>query len=334
MNVHQMAIPIDLLMPPSAPPEAAPAAPLGTKPIFLGTVNEKDYYLDVNPASDTYNQVIWSVPDIRDAIVAGPGMQIVAADYSQIELRLMAWISKDPWLTAAINSRLDMHTWMATDLFGKELGFTYEEMDAAIKDKSHPRNAEFSMLRSRTKRCSFGIPYGISPKGLSFLIDSTPEVAAALMARYFAKAKVLRQWLDNQKIKAISTGFTTSLYGRKRFYEIPHPDDPKAEDLLEQIGRWSGNFPMQSSNADMLKLAMTYLYAALREGVLSAKPKWKARILFVVHDEIVTECLTEYAQDMKLLVEKSMNWAYEKLVGSANVFHEATAVVADVWSKA
>ena len=318
---------------------ATDAPKLSKKPVFLGEIDGKEYYLDVDPGKPTspnpnYNQVIWRVPDIRDAIRAEAGKVIVAADYSQIEIRIMAFLSKDPWLIAAINSGKDMHTFMATDIFGVKLGFTYDEMAAAIADKSHPRNKEFAKLRNKTKRCSFGIPYGISPVGLAFLIDDTEEAAAELMELYFGKAKVLKKWLADQAIAAVKNGYTSSLYGRLRFYEIPHPDDPKAKELLQQIGRWSGNHPIQSSNADMLKLAMTRLYSELRDRVLTKAAKWGAQLLFVVHDEIVTMCDAQYGEQMKALLEECMDWAYEELIGAENVFHKATAVVADVWSKA
>lgn len=327
---------------PVPPPAVAliPAAPVvapSTKPVFLGLIEGKKYYLDVDPRSSNYNQVIWAVPDIRDAVRAEPGKIIVAADYSQIEIRIMAFISKDPWLIAAINSRKDMHCYMSNDVFGRRHAFTYDDIWAATQAddaKQHPRHKELTRHRNRIKRTSFGIPYGVSPLGLSLMIDSTEEEAAQLMADYFAKAHVLESWLHDQAEFAIRNGFTTSLLGRKRFYTMPHPSDPQAANILKQIARWSGNHPIQASSADMLKLAMVKLYTELRDGDLTKPAKWGAQILFVVHDEIVTQCDEEYAEEMKALVEYCMDWAYEQLIGADKVYHKTKAVAADVWSKA
>ena len=328
---------LEVAPPPPAIVTAGAGITVSTKPVFIATVDGKSYYLDLDPKSPTFNQTIWKVPDIRDAVTAEPGYQIIASDYSQIEIRIMAFLSKDPWLIAAINSKKDMHCYMATDVFGEEMGFTYEDIAAATKGedcKSHPRHKELNDVRNNIKRTSFGIPYGVSPIGLSYLINKDEKFAAMLMARFFGKAKELKRWLENQGDFAIRYGYTSTLLGRKRFYPIPSPEDPRAEEMLSQIRRWSGNHPVQGSNADMLKLALNKLYLDVREGVYTNPAKWGTRLLFVVHDEIVATCETEHAPKLKVVVENAMDWAYERLIGSNNVYHKSKAVIADVWAKA
>jgi DNA polymerase-1 len=316
---------------------AGAGAPISSKPVFVGKVDGKDYFLDVDPRSPTYNQVIWQVPDIRDGVTAEPGKKIVGCDYSQIEIRIMTALSKDPWLMAAVNSKKDMHCFMATDVFGEEDGFDYDTIAAATKGefaKSHPRHKELNDRRDGIKKTSFGIPYGVSPIGLSYLIGKDEAYAKMLINRFFDKAKVLKTWLENQGDFAVQYGYTATLSGRKRFYTIPNPEDPRAEEMIKQIRRWSGNHPIQGSNADMLKMALRYLYLALRDGKLTGPAKWGARILFVVHDEIVATCDEQYAHLLKTLIEEAMDWAYEKLIGSAFVYHKSKACVADAWAKA
>lgn len=120
---------------------------------FIGEVNGKDYYWD--PEEDS---IVWRVPDVREVIRAKPGYKILSADYSQVEVKIMGFLSQDPDLIAAINSGKDIHSYIATDIFGQKLGFTYEDITAAKEDKNHPRHKELSGLRSKTKTTTFGVP--------------------------------------------------------------------------------------------------------------------------------------------------------------------------------
>lgn len=121
--------------------------------ILLGESAGKTYYWNVK--SDFLE---WSVPTPRAAVKARDGRIILASDYSQIEVKLMAFMSGDPILIAAINSGLDVHSFNAHAVFGERYNFTYELMELARDDDSHPRHQELSLIRSRIKTVTFGVP--------------------------------------------------------------------------------------------------------------------------------------------------------------------------------
>lgn len=121
--------------------------------IELGKCGDKTYYW--NTKADT---IEWSVPSPRSAVQALPGRVILAADYAQIEVKLMAFASGDPILIAAINSGLDVHTFNAHAVYGERYKFTYDEMELARDDPNHPRHEELSLIRSRIKTVTFGVP--------------------------------------------------------------------------------------------------------------------------------------------------------------------------------
>lgn len=120
---------------------------------FLGNIAGKSYYWNIQG-----NYIEWSVPSPRAAIIAPPGYVLLSADYSQIEVKLMAYLSSDPILIEAINSGLDVHSFNAVKVFGRELNFTYEELEIARNNREHPRFSELSLVRSRIKSLVFGIP--------------------------------------------------------------------------------------------------------------------------------------------------------------------------------
>jgi DNA polymerase I len=291
--------------------------------VFLGQIDEKEYWLNMKTGAFE-----WRIPDIREAIRAQFGFKILSADYSQIEVKLMAYLSKDPWLINAINSGKDIHCYMAAEVFGLELGFTYEDIARACKDDTHPRHFELKKLRSDIKTVTFGVPYGAGPPRVAMMTGKTIEQAQELIAKYFSKAVVLKRWLDEQGSIAITYGYTTSPRGRKRFYVMPALDDPEREQVLGQIRRWSGNHPIQAGNVDMLKPAMKLIYDALRARGYS----WEdARILFVVHDEIVMTARTEIAEDVQTIMSECMTAAYDMVIEGIN--NKITVMVDDVWAK-
>lgn len=120
---------------------------------YVGTIEGKEYYWNSETAD-----LEWRVPDIREAIQAKPGYLICAADYSQVEVKIMGFLSGDPDLIAAINSGKDIHSYIAADIFGEKFNFDYDLMTLAKEDKSYPRHKELSNIRSRTKTTTFGVP--------------------------------------------------------------------------------------------------------------------------------------------------------------------------------
>lgn len=279
----------------------------------LGDRDGKEYYLDLievvedekgNPIPNpTYKKIVWRVPDIREAVVAEPGHLILSADYSQIEVKLMAHLSRDPVLIAAINSGKDIHSFNAAEVFGGLKKFTYEDLQAAKKDKNHPRFAELVKLRNDIKTVTFGVPYGAGKNKVALMTGMTPDEAQEFIDAFFAKFSVLGAWLKKSGDDAIRYGFTRSPRGRRRFYDLPadSAQEKEKDKIHSQVRRYAGNHPIQAGNVDMLKPAMAQIYCDLRTSGLA---KRGARILFCVHDEVVMTCLEEdgYRRDESGLI--------------------------------
>lgn len=260
----------------------------------IGEIDGKEYYLDLrtmveddkgNPVSNPqFKKIAWRVPDIREAVVAEPGMMILSADYAQIEVKLMAHLSRDPVLIAAINSGKDIHTFNATEVFGAIKKFTYEDLASAKNDKTHSRHIELVKLRNDIKTVTFGVPYGAGKNKVALMTGMDPEAAQEFIDAFFAKFHVLRDWLTRSGDDACKYGFSRSPKGRRRFYELPsqHTSEKDKDKILSQIRRYAGNHPIQSGNVDMLKPAMYQIYNDMRVAGFEG-----ARVLFCVHDEIV-----------------------------------------------
>ena len=263
---------------------------------YLGDIDAKEFYLDLRTRSEDdkgnsianpdFKQVLWRVPDIREAVVAEPGFLILSADYSQIEVKLMAHLSRDPVLIAAINSGKDIHSYNATEVFGAKLHFTYEDLTAAKKDKNHPRHAELVKLRNDIKTVTFGVPYGAGAHRVAMMTGLSEEKAQEFIDEFFGKFNVLGGWLKNVGDLACIEGFSKSPRGRHRFYDLPNPSmkEKEKDKIFSQVRRYAGNHPIQAGNVDMLKPAMFQIYNDLQLQGYEAKG---VRILFCVHDEVV-----------------------------------------------
>ena len=307
-------------------------------------------------------KVYWRVPDVREGVRAGIGRKYVIADYSQIEVRLMAFMSQETSLIDALNAKKDIHCHMTSLVYGID----YDLLDAVVvqKDKKHPRYNELSKKRSAVKTVTFGVPYGAGPPRVGEMIqekddDGNPvetikhatERAKELIENYFAAAPRLRAWLQEMKRMAQLQGFTKSISGRTRFYVKPEENDPDYEKVMAQIGRFAGNHPIQSSSADMLKdgIKRLYLYQRGWDGA-AAKP-WCApkvldtRLLLVCHDEMVTDAADRDVERQAELLVRSMTEAYNavtmiKLINGVkktlylkDIFNVVEAIIADFWAK-
>lgn len=262
----------------------------------LGEIDGKEYYFDLRPVIEdekgdpvpnpNHNKIVWRVPDIREAIIAEQGYLILSADYSQIEVKLMAHLSRDPVLIAAINSGKDIHSFNATEVFGGIKHFDYDTMAAAKKDKSHPRHIELVKLRNDIKTVTFGVPYGAGKNKVALMTGMTPDAAQEFIDAFFAKFAVLGAWLKKAGEDAIKYGFSLSPRGRRRFYDLPSDSakENEKDKIYSQIRRYAGNHPIQAGNVDMLKPAMFQIYNDLRTMGYAEQG---VRILFCVHDEIV-----------------------------------------------
>ena len=217
--------------------------------------------------------------EIRAAFVAAPGTQLLSADYSQIELRLLAHFSGDPLLVRAYQQNEDIHTLTASEVFG---------VPAETMDKE---------TRNRAKAVNFGIVYGISPFGLAAQLGIPQAEARAYIDRYFARYQGVRAFIERTLEAARREGSVRTMFGRVR----PIPDiesrNPNQRGFAE---RTAVNTPLQGTAADLIKLAMIAL-----DGKLSER-KLKTRMVLQVHDELLFEVPTAETAEVEQLVRAEM----------------------------
>ncbi len=199
---------------------------------------------------------------IRRAFVAAEGHKLISADYSQIELRLLAHIADIPQLKAAFAEGLDIHAMTASEMFGV------------------PIAGMPSDVRRRAKAINFGIIYGISAFGLANQLGISREEAGAYIKRYFERFPGIRAYMDATKKTARETGYVTTIFGRKCHYPRIAASNPSERAFNE---RAAINAPIQGSAADIIRRAMVRMDAALAQAKLSAQ------MLLQVHDELVFE---------------------------------------------
>lgn len=216
---------------------------------------------------------------IRSMFVAAPGMSLIDADYSQIELRLLAHISGDKTMQDAFMSGEDFHTVTASNVFNVPVG-------------------EVSpLLRSRAKAVNFGIVYGISAFSLSQDIGVFPNEAKAYMDAYLEKYHGVRDYMKNVVEQAKKDGYVSTLYGRRR--DLPELSSSNFN--MRSFGeRVALNMPIQGTAADIIKLAMVNVYRRLKEEKLSAK------LILQVHDELIVECPENEAELVKVILTREM----------------------------
>ncbi|MFD0673474.1 DNA polymerase I [Cohnella sp. GCM10027633] len=217
---------------------------------------------------------------IRKAFVPSePGWRILAADYSQIELRVLAHISGDEGLKEAFVKELDVHTKTAMDVFG----VSADQVD--------------SNMRRQAKAVNFGIVYGISDYGLSQNLNITRKEAATFIEQYFQAFPGVRRYMDTIVEQARKDGYVTTLLGRRRYLADIRASNFNLRSFAE---RTAMNTPIQGTAADIIKLAMLRMNEAIRERGL------KSRMLLQVHDELVFEVPEEELSIMEKLVPETM----------------------------
>lgn len=216
---------------------------------------------------------------IRRMFVASPGKVLVDADYSQIELRLLAHIANDETMIAAFRSGEDIHAVTASQVFGVPL-------------------AEVTPLqRSHAKAVNFGIVYGISAFSLAQDIGVFQNEAKAYMDNYFAKYHGVRTYMTRVVEQAKADGYVKTLFGRRRDL----PELKSSNFNLRSFGeRVALNMPIQGTAADIIKAAMVRVDARMRAE------KLQARLLLQVHDELIVECPTEEAETVRAILTEEM----------------------------
>jgi DNA polymerase-1 len=199
---------------------------------------------------------------IRTAFIAAPGHQLISADYSQIELRVLAHMADIPQLKKAFADGLDIHAMTASEMFG-----------VPVKDMP-------SDVRRRAKAINFGIIYGISAFGLANQLGISREEAGAYIKKYFERFPGIRDYMEATKKTCRENGYVTTVFGRKCHYPRIAASNPSERAFNE---RAAINAPIQGSAADIIRRAMTRMDAALVDAKLDAQ------MLLQVHDELVFE---------------------------------------------
>ncbi|GAA4669405.1 DNA polymerase I [Streptomyces chumphonensis] len=222
---------------------------------------------------------------IRRAFVVGEGFEsLMTADYSQIELRVMAHLSEDAGLIEAFTSGEDLHTTVASQVFGVD------------KDQVDPE------MRRKIKAMSYGLAYGLSAFGLSQQLGISPEEARRLMDTFFERFGGVRDYLHRAVEEARAVGYTSTMLGRRRYLPDLNSSNRQRREMAERMAL---NAPIQGTAADIVKIAMLRVDAELRKRNLTS------RMLLQVHDEIVLEVAAGERHAVEELVRAEMAGAVE-----------------------
>ncbi len=240
---------------------------------------------------------------IRSAFVTRDRNHVlIDADYSQIELRVLAHVSQDPELLASYNENADLHSRTAAKIFGVEEELVSEEM------------------RRKAKAINFGVIYGMGAFALGGHLEIPVKEAASFISAYFELYSGVRQWIDGTLEKAREDGFVSNLFGRRRYLPEINSDNRQLREATERIAT---NTPIQGSAADLIKKAMLRLDRRIREDVP------ELRMISQVHDELLFEAPRERAEELAGLVQHEMEHAVELKVPLV-----AEAHIGDNWREA
>jgi len=221
---------------------------------------------------------------IRQAFIAAPGYKLLAADYSQIELRIMAHLAQDAGLLHAFQNDLDVHRATAAEVFGVPL-------DQVTADQ-----------RRSAKAINFGLIYGMSAFGLAKQIDVGRKEAQEYIDRYFARYPGVLAYMERTRAQAAEQGYVETLFGRRLYLPEIHSKNGAMRKAAE---RTAINAPMQGTAADIIKRAMIAVDGWLQESGLDA------RVILQVHDELVLEVRAEQVEQVREAICPLMSSAAE-----------------------
>jgi len=222
---------------------------------------------------------------IRNCFIAQkPFVNLMTADYSQIEMRIMAHFSDDKGLIKAFESGEDLHSTVASQVFD----VSSKEVDAE--------------MRRTIKAMSYGLAYGLSSFGLAQQLDIDPAAASALMNKYFERFGGIQDYLKTVVVKAKENGYTQTILGRRRYLPDLSNENRQRREVAERAAL---NAPIQGSAADIIKIAMLKVDAEI------SKNKLKSRLLLQVHDELILEVATGEEEILREVVSKQMSAAFK-----------------------
>jgi DNA polymerase-1 len=222
---------------------------------------------------------------IRDCFIAQkPYENLLTADYSQIEMRIMAHLSNDKGLIEAFELGEDLHSTVASQVFGVKS----TEVD--------------SEMRRTIKAMSYGLAYGLSSFGLAQQLDIDPNAASQLMSKYFERFGGIREYLKTVVIAAREKGYTETVLGRRRYLPDLNHENRQRREIAERAAL---NAPIQGSAADIIKIAMLNVSKEINENQL------KSRLLLQVHDELILEVAQGEKDKLEEIVKTQMANAYQ-----------------------
>jgi len=251
--------------------------------------------------------------NFRSCFVSKLGYDLITADYSQQELRILADMSGDETFCKAYTTltkdgeELDVHRYTASVIF-----------DTPYDDVTKTQ-------RTRAKTLNFFLVYGGGSYALAATLGISPEEAQEIIDAYFTRYSGIRQFLNTKAAEALHNGYSETVSGRKRFLTLPSPDDPIYEKAKAGIKRKGKNSPIQGSGADVTKQGMVFVARALRKAGLDAK------ILMVVHDELVIEVRKDQAEQAARIVEEEMVRGFTHFF--KNIPMRVDAHISDAWEK-
>jgi len=261
-----------------------------------------------NPNLQQIPRISEEVP-FRQCFIPAPGFKLVTADYSSMEMRILADLSGDEKFIKALKDGLDVHSYTASLMFGLEFSKDFKN--------------KYPDKRQAAKTINFGLVYGMGPRSLAAQIGVTPEEGKEYMDRYFQLYPSIRSFLNKMAKDAVRNGWSQTPAGRKRWYKLPDPDDPDYKKKIGSIERQAKNHPIQGTNADATKYALVFLHDRVKkEGV-------EGGLTHTVHDEIVMEIRNDQAEDWSKIQCEEMCRAAELFLKKVPV--AADVFIGDVW---
>jgi DNA polymerase-1 len=244
----------------------------------------------------------------RSRFIAKDGYVLITADMSGAELRILGNLSKEPAFKYCYDHGVDIHTKTASEVYKVS-------MEEAANNK----------YRKPAKAIGFGIVYGMSKYGLSRRLKISEKEADKVINGYFQAYPLIYEYLTKSGRDAVRLGYSRSISGRKRFYNVPYPSSPDYKKISRGIERQAKNAPIQGSNADTIKKAMVYVVEALEQL------DYDAELILTVHDELIIQTIYEKRYEVAKIVEESIIKGFGYYFD--HIVMETTALISPCWMK-